>query len=205
MRSPSFRVHTAASASRALDHSVESEPAACPVKKRGQRVRPQRLSGLRFALSSCPSSSWRLKGVVTQHRGADGEGLAEDVRAVAFVREACAFAHPLAEHLDPILREWVARLGEKAVILARTAPFGQSLVVESMAIQVVELITQVVAARGDGPLLGPPFLDGDDPMLAVNIGEAQTAPLGHADAAVVKQSENGAFGARSLPIWRCAV
>ncbi|SRR6266487_2726546 len=57
------------------------------------------------------------KEVIAQHQGANGEGMAKNVRADALIGDARSFTDALEEQRNPILGERQARLGEEQVVL----------------------------------------------------------------------------------------
>ena len=56
----------------------------------------------------------------------------EALRTGALVGHTCAFTHPLEEHLDAVLGKRGTHVGEKEMLFARGAPFGQFLLVQAM-------------------------------------------------------------------------
>ena len=139
-----------------------------------------------------PQQFLQAKRVIAQYQVAHREGMPQDMRADALVGDPGSLAKTREEHLYPILGERRARLREKHVLFTCTAPFGQFLFTRSVTVEVVQEVAQAVVSEGDAPFLRafPPYRDHSVP--AVEVAEPQPAQLGHANASVVEQPEDGA-------------
>jgi len=134
--------------------------------------------------------------VVAGLQVADGEGVPQDVRADALVGDVGPLLESCEQQGHAVLRQRQARLGEEEVILACAAPLGQFFFAGAMPVEVIEQVAQAVLPEGNAALLGPLALDGDHPVLAVEIGEAQTAQLGDPDTRIEQHPEDGAIAHR---------
>src|SRR5262249_4408753 len=81
----------------------------------------------------------------------------------------------------------------KEMIFPGAAPIGQFLLTWSVAIQVVQKITQAVIAERDTPLFGAFALDQDECMLAIKIPCAQSTQLGETNTRIVEDPQDGAI------------
>ena len=70
-----------------------------------------------------PQQFLQAKGVIAQHQVADGEGMAENVRADALLCNPRTFANACKEQRDAIDRQWTTRLSQKEMVLPGAAPF----------------------------------------------------------------------------------
>ena len=152
----------------------------------------------------------KRKRVVPQLQVADGEGVAEDVRTDAFAGDPGPFVQAREEQGHAVFGERGARFRQEEVILARTAPLGQFLLVRPLFVQVVQEIAQAVLPQRDAPFFRPLALDREDTALAVKIRQAQPAQFRDADACVVEHPQDSAvahrrpFGDRSGFVGRRA-
>ena len=103
--------------------------------------------------------------------------MAKNVRADTLIRYTSTLTNTFEEQAHPIFRQWQSCLGEKQVILSSAAPFGQFLLTRSMAIKVVQEISQAVVAERDAPLLGAFTLDDEEAAFAVKITQARLQTL----------------------------
>ena len=76
--------------------------------------------------------------IIAQHQVADREGVPEDVRTDALVRDPGSLANARKQQRHAIDGQRHAGLGEKQVILSGTAPFRQLLFTRAVTLQVVE-------------------------------------------------------------------
>jgi hypothetical protein len=143
-----------------------------------------------------PQQLLERKWVVTQLEVADGEGVAEDVRADALAGNPSPLAQAREQQRHPVLGERGARLRQEEVVLTRAAPLGQFLLVGPLLIQVVQQIAQAVLAERDPAFFRPFAFDREHATLALEIREAQPAELRDADAGVVEHPQDGTVAHR---------
>ena len=93
------------------------------------------------------------KGIVTLDEVVHGKGVPQDVRADAFVCNACTRFESLEEHLHAIFGQGLARFGEKDMILSSASPIRELLGVGTMFVQIIEEVALTVLAQRDTSLL----------------------------------------------------
>src|SRR6266568_5531138 len=113
--------------------------------------------------------------------------MAKNVRADALVCHPCTLTDPLKHQVDAIFRQGQACFGEKEMILASTAPFGQFLLIGPVAVQVVEQIPQAVVPERNASLFGALAFDDQEPTFAVKVAQTEIAELCEPDAGIVEQ------------------
>src|SRR5258706_8351922 len=97
--------------------------------------------------------------------------MAEDVGADALVGDSGPLTQTCKEQGHPVFGERSAGFRQKQVILARTTPVSQLLLIWPLFIHVVKQVAQAVLAERDAPFLGALALDGEDATFAVKIHE----------------------------------
>src|SRR6266566_3082000 len=106
------------------------------------------------------------------------------MRTDALSFDTGTFFESLEKHLHAILRQRLAGLREKEVILPSAAPLGEFLLVRTMFVQVVGEVAQTVLSQGNTPLFRSLPHHRHDSLFAIQVAQAQIDEFRDSDAGI---------------------